>query len=705
MKTGLENYDRLLEWAYGLHNRVISTERLEIVAIYYGSLLANACNYKLYNMHTDTFENINFYGMLFMSSGEGKGYAKQVMQKPFQKILKKMPETINQLALNGIMIPEQYANKGPVDYTVGIGSSDIGMYIASLFISASQVGSLNIEIDEFGDHIGKAENIALMKELYDGFMIAKLIQGDSSSTVRRNVEGLPTNMLAYGSAMGIKQNNQKMKSFKELTQTGLYRRSYIYHEAPQKSIKKEHEYFNIDDLIESYEKMPSGTSILPGKVAIKNPINDFHVNDDAKEKLAQFQDELIDLKNKNLYDELIPLDEHAYKMTEKVAAIVAILNLDKEVEIKHMEYAIDLFKRTRLTVSGLFEHIPEFEKIYLLISNSPEPLMKTDIMKKIGLTNKEFDDNIQLVDEYAHRFNQKLSEVGSKLKRYNIKEFEINKLDKMIVSISTSFTNKPETSINFKPFTVPFFASSGSSIETLISNKNVQSFCLSHYEPSSRAENGHRKLDYFIRGQNMIAFDIDEGMSLEQAKITLSKYTYIIYTTKSHQKEKNDEVLDRFRILLPTKTMFYVSPEEHKILYENLSIALDIPSYDVQTRNVSRLWFTNPDAEIFKNEGESLDIRCCLPETQTSETAMPAISAINEDEEDKRIAGMMKWFIINTTKGNRNGNLFNLGCFIAEILGSQYVSQRLEYANNLLPEPVSGRELETIISQSEKKGK
>ncbi len=695
----LDNYKRLIQYADGKHNKKVTPERLEVLSLYFGSILANSCNFKLYNMDTDRLENINFYGMLFLPSSAGKGYGRQVMSEPFKMFFDKMPGVIGQIAMEGSAIPDQYKLKSPVDYTVGIGSSDIGIYIASLFIDAAMVGSLNVEIDEFGDHVGKADNINLLKEAYDGFIIAKLIQGDSVSGVRKNIEGLPTNLLAYGTAVGIKQNQAKMTIFKELTQTGLYRRSLIYHEKPMKSIKKEIEHFDISDMVEAYEQMPIGTSLIKDKYAIKSPANVIDFTEGAKDRILQLQDELIQLKNDNLYDDLIPLDENAHKMIEKVAAIIAILDLDTEIKEEHVVHAVDIFKRTRNTVADLFEHVPEFERMYLLLSNSKEPLLKTDIMKKIGLNNKDFNDNIELVDEFAHRFNKKMTTIGSKLKRFSIEEFEMNKLDKMIVSVQVGKSNKPESSINFKPFEVPFFGE-GSSMERLVNNEDVQSFCLAHFEPSPKADMGHRKLDNFIRGQNMIAFDIDEGMTVEEAKGIFEFYTYIIYTTRSHQIEKNGLVMDRFRIVLPTRTMFYVSAEEHKELYENIAKVMNVPTYDVATRNVSRLWFSNSAAEVYKNEGDLLDVRCCLPETETAENTMPNLETIDDDESNKRIAGMLRWFLMNTHSGDRNTNLFRYGAFVKDMIGSEYVESKLEYANSKLAEPIGQRELNTIIGSA-----
>lgn len=703
----MENYNKLIDYAEGMHNRSIKRERLELVALYYGGILANACNYKLYDMETDSISNVNFFGMLFIKSGGGKDYAKNTLEAPFKRIMKNMPSSIEYLATtststfeNNVIIPSQYANKAPKDYELSIGSSDIGLYISGLFVSNAGVGSLNVTINEFGDHVNNAQNINLLKEMYDGTVMAKMIQGEKDDDVRQNIYGMPTNMLAYGTPVGIKRDKKKLDSFKSITQSGLYRRSFIYYEEPLESVKKAVDIIDISDLEESYFKLvlAKGIEILPNGQKAR-PDNILQVSPEGQELINAFEDELLDNANANLYDELIPLDETAYKTVERVAAIISILDLSEEVNKGHVEYAIDLFKRTRSSVHNLFEQTPVFEIIYLRLSMAKEPMMKSDLIKTLGISVKEFQESIEMVDELAHRYNKKLKSIGSKIVRYMIEDYEVTKLNKMIVSVSTKISNTPERAVDFAPHEVQFFGE-GMTIENLVTSEEVQSFCLGHFDPSAQAPSGHRKKDNFLPGQNMVAWDIDDGLTLEEARDRLKNYTYIIYTTRNHQKAKgNGEPKDRFRVMMPTKTTYYVSAEQHKTMYENLSKLIDLPTYDVSTRNVSRLWFTNPEAIVYKNDSEPLDVRCCIGETETAEKILPRLEEIEVDEQDRRISGMMKWFIANTGEGNRNTNVYKFGKFMLDInTPLSDVENKIHYVNQMISDPLPEGEIRTIIS-------
>jgi hypothetical protein len=59
----------------------------------------------------------------------------------------------------------------------------------------------------------------------------------------------------------------------------------------------------------------------------------------------------------------------------------------------------------------------------------------------------------------------------------------------------------------------------------------------------------YRKKDNF-QGAEFIGLDVDEGCTLAEAQELFKNYKHIIATSKSHQKEKNGIVCDRFRVIL-----------------------------------------------------------------------------------------------------------------------------------------------------------
>jgi hypothetical protein len=74
------------------------------------------------------------------------------------------------------------------------------------------------------------------------------------------------------------------------------------------------------------------------------------------------------------------------------------------------------------------------------------------------------------------------------------------------------------------------------------------------YSPSVFVD-GHR-LNQKFRGTDLLVLDVDDGLSLEEAKEVFKDFKHIIATTRNHQKEKKlssgatKPACDRFRVIL-----------------------------------------------------------------------------------------------------------------------------------------------------------
>jgi hypothetical protein len=315
------------------------------------------------------------------------------------------------------------------------------------------------------------------------------------------------------------------------------------------------------------------------------------------------------------------------------------------------------------------------------------PMMKTKVA-----------DNVAMLSELCYRHGKVLNQTMGKVVRYSIEELEENDLTNLIVSVHDE--EDGAYAINFKPF-----ETSWEMLKKIVVSSNIESFVAAHFEASLKAPDGHRKQDCYISGANLIIFDIDNGLSLEEASSFLQPYKYIFYTTKSHRSEKSNGE-DRFRIIMPTKTNFYIEPAQHKELYINLEQFIGLKKNDTQTRNVSRLWFTNPEAEVFENEGDLLDVTPFLPGTEKAEAFLPKLNALsanyepNMSDNAKRIVGMKKHCLLNAAEGSRNISLFNLATFILD-LGEQ-PEEHVYSVNQMLSKPLDDAEIKQILRSAER---
>jgi len=642
---------------------------------------------------------VNYYGITLAGSGSGKSFVYEQIKSYYKDIIEKWDDALlfsfrqntkkedsifidgNSLKIESFLPP----------FEVSIEGTKEGLYLRALSLSYCFVGSLNIINEEILDIMSNS-TIDTLKELYDGRFIGKVIKAN----INENLYGIRANALLFGSSIALKRDSKTYELFNKSLSSGIYRRSFIYYEEP-KDIKlnnlgyvDEPDYKDavFDVLKANRESLSTGIPYI------------LEVDKNAIEVLLDINNELIEFSNKHKEETRMSAEIGSFDKILKLSCLYSVVNKKDKVYVEDVEYAYDFYKRCRETNFSLFNVEPQHKRIYKILKQNNR-LTKSEILEKDIFNRLTFNEDIKLVEELCYRNNERLVVKGSKIKFYSIEKLPINNLDKCIVSIPK--IDKREKTTEYISMEIPFFGE-GQSIERLVKSDKVSNFCLVHFE------NGKRKADKAIEGQNVIGIDVDNGVSINEILDILNNYVYLIYTTKSHQKDKGGIVCDRFRILLPTKTKFYVDNEQHKQLISNICDALGVGSYDVSTRNIDRLWFTNPSAMIFKNQqGELFDVVPYLPDTDIRDVIEKQIEKFDEsdydiDEINRRIGGMIKWFINNTYPSVRNQNLFRLGSFIGDLTGSyERIEKELYKANSMLLEPVSEKELRKTVLASLKR--
>ena len=638
--------------------------------------------------------DINYFGISIAPSGVGKSFIYEEAKKLLGIDNKKYIEVIKfglpkEVANDEITIDNEKVkieNFVP-NFENTIEGTKEGLYLRALALSKSLFGSLNLIHEEIMDVI-KDSNLNVMKELYDGKFIGKIIK----SSINENLYGIISNMLVFGSSTSLKRDPSVYNFFIKAVGSGIYRRSFIYYQEPtdiEINDNKTNEKINFEYIKEYMRKWLKGINEYGMYPELK-------ITNEANEYIELINYELIDFANQYKEDERFSAEAGSLDKLIKLSGLNALLNNREEVKYEDVYYAYDMYKRFRESNKELFNVEPQHKRIYKVIKKLKKAT-KTEILESDIFNRSSFNEDLLLVEELAYRNNERLVVKGSRIKTYSIEPMQESNINKIIISYPK--VDKREKTTEYISAEIPFFGSS-QSLESLVVSDKVSNFCLVHFK------DGKRKSTNTIENQNCIGIDVDYGISLNEVIDLLRDYTYIIYTTKSHQKEKDGLVNDRFRILLPTKTYFSVDNERHKELISNVCEALGVGSYDVSTRNQDRLWFTNPNGEIYKNQGELFDVIPYLPDTDKRESIERQLVKFNEedydeDEVSKRIGGMVKWFLNSTYKGNRNTNLFRLGSFVLDLTNDLERSVEEVYkANSMLEEPISEKELRNTVIKS-----
>ena len=660
----------------------------ESVLYYYAAIMLNK-----YAFRKSTGSGvITYFSIIFAGSGIGKSWSMKQVEKLF--LLEGYQDIMMTYYTDGLKnIPDEVEDEAeikrymPRSITIGVEGTAEGLYQVAQSQRASNFGSLNLATEEFGESIGTSSGLlSKLKELHDGIFKSKVIKGDHDSEMKADIQNIVCNFIGLGSKRGVTSDSKK--EFNRIATSGLYRRSFII---DSKAIVEKNEEFSDITKLEEYLIALNDNfraDFVQRRKSMILPDRTFDLSKDYHKKVEEIDDELIDRAQKERFNEFAQYDTGSMDIIESLAHIIAFLEWDTTVNGKHLDKAFDFFKRTRESVEDTFRFIHPYKLMYDMLNMKENMTISemAEIEGEIPIAASKVNDNIALLEELCYRNDEVLIKNEGKVTRFRIEKLPVNKLDKLIVSVNNE--DKKEYAVNFQPLEMTW-----EQLHLLVVSEKVQSFTTAHFEPSSKAPAGHRTAKNYKEGANLIAFDIDEGMTIEEAKQMLSKFTYLIYTSKSHNTEKYDH-RDRFRILIPTKNTFYVTPDQHKQLYINIEEFLGIKNNDVQTRNTSRLWYTNPRAEVYDNQGEMLDVTFLLPNTDKSEDYLPKMQAVNAEYQDddsevsRRMVGMIKWAIQNGTEGQRNTTLYNLGKFAQDIglEPATYVNRVNSMLNSPLPE-------------------
>lgn len=207
--------------------------------------------------------------------------------------------------------------------------------------------------------------------------------------------------------------------------------------------------------------------------------------------------------------------------------------------------------------------------------------------------------------------------------------------------------------------------------------------------------NGHRTANNWEGGNNCLIFDIDSNLSISEAsEIILSmNLKALIVTTKSHQKEKNGIICDRYRAILPLQRVFYGSIEKYK---EHFTEATKIfkDSVDMTTKDPSRFYYGNKNQQYWYIEGDTiLDWSAFQKIKKQNNVNNKKFFNITDSKK------IQKWFIENTKEGSRNKMLYRAGMYAKD--ASLDYSKFINTINNNIKKPLEDKELKQIIKSVE----
>lgn len=160
---------------------------------------------------------------------------------------------------------------------------------------------------------------------------------------------------------------------------------------------------------------------------------------------------------------------------------------------------------------------------------------------------------------------------------------------------------------------------SNSAINALEGWKNIEVKTFAELEKTIKShsyggfgqlKDGYRLGENVVSVSNMAIFDIDNDpgtaqLSIEQARERLKDTTYLIVTSRSHQKEKGEKpAVDRYRIIVPLTEALSVEKDLYRLQMIKLADDLGLTAFadPKALKDIARYYYPSPaEAQVFVN--------------------------------------------------------------------------------------------------------
>jgi len=196
---------------------------------------------------------------------------------------------------------------------------------------------------------------------------------------------------------------------------------------------------------------------------------------------------------------------------------------------------------------------------------------------------------------------------------------------------------------------------------------------------------GYRDKDHVIQGINLVVLDVDDGITMDTAKLLLKPYKFLLHTTKRHTPEHH-----RFRIIMPISHVMRLDSKDYKEFMNNIYEWLPF-SVDSQTSDPARKWLCSSKYYEY-NEGKLLDALQFIPKTKKNEERKSKLSKLSS------LDNLQKWFIGVTDSGNRNNQLIKYALMLVDSgRDEESIKKAVHSLNNELPNKLTNEELNSTI--------
>lgn len=638
---------------------------------------------------------VNMYALALSPSGTGKGVSTGIIEKDVMGAFrhrfleetfpllaeKNLPKLSNKRAARKGTDPDdelartnkEFDQLGSLLFDFSEATSPAVKQMRHKLLMAD-AGAVNMQIDEIGSNlVGSMDVLTTFLELYDvGETKQKLVKNTTDSARGEEIKGsTPTNLLMFGEPVKLLNGSKTEEEFYSMMETGYARRCFFcYCRSADKvtNITPEQLYEMrtnrdsnqfIEDLASQMEDLADSVHVgrsLGMSREISLLLNEYEIF--CNVRAAQFNDH-EDIKKKEMM--------HRYFKALKLAGAYAFIDDSADITEDHLYYAIKLAEESGMAFSQLLSRDRPYVKLAKYISSAKRDVTQADMVEDLpfyrgGAAQKS--EMLMLAIAYGYKNNiiikRAVTDGIEFLRGETLKETDTSK---MIVSYSGDVANDYRNEI------APW-----EQLHVLTQHAGLH-WCSHHMV------NGHRAEEDAIPGCNMIVVDVDGGTPISTVKLLLSKYKFMIYTTKRHT-----DLNHRFRIIFPINYELSLDAKDFK---EMMTGVFDWLPFEVDrsTNQRARKWLSH-NGQYEYNDGEILDILPFIPKT-------------SKDEERRRLLNsqasmdsLERWVMNNIGDGNRNNMILRYAMILLDA-GFTFgdIKSRVLELNGKLPDKLDEAEI------------
>lgn len=507
-------------------------------------------------------------------------------------------------------------------------------------------GSMNMEIDEIGSNLlGNVDVLTTYLELFDiGKVKQKLTKNTNENTRSTEIDGrTPTNMMLFGTPSKLLNNSKAEEEFYSMLETGYARRclfGYQTGSSKMRDLTPEQVYDMLTDT-GSNNYIHQLSDDLYNLADISHFNKTIEINKAVSLLIIEYKMQCEAIADSLPDHQEIQKAEisHRYFKAIKLAGTYAFIDNSPEITEDYLYNAIKLVEDSGKAFSEMLTRDRNYVKIAKYLASIDRDVTHVDLMEELPCYKGSETFRRELLTlAIAHGYKnniiikRNITDGIEFLKGESLKEVDITKIR---IAYSTKLAE------DYVSEEVPF------------NQLNVLTQQPGYHWVTHHMVDNYRKEENAIIGCDMIVLDVDDGISLDTAKLLLKDYTYHIYTTKSHNAVQN-----RFRVVMPLTHRVKLDANDFKEFMKNIYEWVPF-KVDEQTNQRSRKWLSNA-GQYYNNDGQSLDALLFIPKTSKSDERCKVVADLHN------LSNLERWFVGQTSSGNRSNNLIRYALMLVD---------------------------------------